>query len=97
MVRCEGKMTELKDLVYRAGSDRGLLDLVRPAGDGPFPVAVCLHGGGWREGDKDRVQGYVPFLADTNIAAVVPKLSCCNIRLLNRLKSALGCAREPAR
>ena len=30
-----------------------LLDLARPkAGTGPFPAVLCLHGGGWRAGDK---------------------------------------------
>ena len=35
---------------HRYGSHfHQLADLVLPAGDGPFPVAVVLHGGFWRE------------------------------------------------
>jgi acetyl esterase/lipase len=28
------------------------LDLHVPAGDGPFPVVLWIHGGGWRDGDR---------------------------------------------
>lgn len=29
-----------------------LLDVHVPAGDGPFPVVIWIHGGGWLEGDR---------------------------------------------
>ena len=40
-----------------AAADRGvrvrlLLDARVPAGTGPFPVAILVHGGGWSRGDK---------------------------------------------
>ncbi len=31
------------------------LDLRLPAGPGPHPVVLCIHGGGWRGGDRRRV------------------------------------------
>lgn len=40
-----------RDLAY--GHDAAqALDLYRPAGPGPHPLIVFVHGGGWRRGDK---------------------------------------------
>jgi len=43
-----------KNIVYGKGGDVDLmLDLARPAeGDGPFPLVVCIHGGGWHGGAR---------------------------------------------
>ena len=42
-----------RDLEYgRVGEERLLLDVHVPAGAGPFPVAILVHGGGWVGGDK---------------------------------------------
>ncbi|HWA87149.1 MAG TPA: alpha/beta hydrolase [Opitutus sp.] len=42
-----------RDIAYgRAGGERLLLDAHVPDGDGPFPVAILVHGGGWSSGDK---------------------------------------------
>jgi alpha-L-fucosidase 2 len=42
-----------RDLEYgQAGGERLLLDVSVPEGAGPFPVAILVHGGGWRRGDK---------------------------------------------
>lgn len=35
-----------------AGGEELLLDVHVPDGDGPFPVAIYVHGGGWMWGDK---------------------------------------------
>ncbi len=47
---------ELKpDIEYgRAGNKALLLDVSVPDGDGPFPVAIIIHGGGWSSGSKQR-------------------------------------------
>src|SRR4051812_49885655 len=38
-------------------------DLYLPAGSGPFPVIVNVHGGYWRRGSRDTVQYLGPFFA----------------------------------
>jgi arylformamidase len=40
------------------GSDKlQTLDLWRPAGAGPAPLILFVHGGGWKRGDKDNATG----------------------------------------
>jgi acetyl esterase/lipase len=42
-----------RDIVYsEAGGDTLRLDAAVPAGAGPFPIAILIHGGGWTGGDK---------------------------------------------
>lgn len=42
-----------KDLEYgRAAGESLKLDASVPDGSGPFPIAILVHGGGWRRGDK---------------------------------------------
>ncbi len=45
------------------------LDLFTPIGPGPFPVVLCFHGGAWRFGDKDDVEGFARKLAEHGYAA----------------------------
>lgn len=49
------------DITYTKAGDQELkLDLAEPAGgDGPFPAVVCIHGGGWKAGNK---RDYRPLL-----------------------------------
>lgn len=49
----EGTVNRRLDVVYGKGGDADLkLDVVSPAGKGPFPAVVVVHGGGWRAGSK---------------------------------------------
>lgn len=41
------------DIVYATQSPAQTLDIYLPDGDGPFPLVVNIHGGGFRMGDKD--------------------------------------------
>lgn len=42
-----------RDVEYGRASDTPLLlDASIPDGEGPFPIAVLIHGGGWDSGDK---------------------------------------------
>lgn len=59
-----------KDIVYgKAGDVELKLDFIRPEGDGPFPTVVCIHGGGWRAGNKTRWHGLMQGLAKEGFAA----------------------------
>lgn len=44
--------TVLKDLAY-GDHERQKLDLYIPKGDGPFPLVIWVHGGGWEAGSKE--------------------------------------------
>src|SRR5258707_14814600 len=38
-------------------------DLYLPAGAGPFPALVAVHGGGWQAGARNAFQFFGPYLA----------------------------------
>lgn len=44
-----------KDVAYASTSSTQKLDLYLPAGNGPFPVIINIHGGGFKLGDKGMV------------------------------------------
>lgn len=46
-----------KDLAYANLSQTQKLDLYLPAGDGPFPLVIMIHGGGFMYGDKSDGMG----------------------------------------
>jgi acetyl esterase/lipase len=49
----ESRAAKLTDIEYgRADGEKLLLDVSVPVGQGPFPVAILVHGGGWSSGDK---------------------------------------------
>jgi len=45
------------------------LTLTRPAGTGPFPAVIDLHGGGWAKGSTSECLARDEFLAQAGIAA----------------------------
>jgi acetyl esterase/lipase len=51
-----GPMTSLtpafKDVAYASASSAEKLDLYLPSGNGPFPLVIMIHGGGFMMGDK---------------------------------------------
>jgi acetyl esterase/lipase len=51
--------------------DRGLIDIYLPAGDGPHPFVLVVHGGGWRDGDRQAQQWVVGRLVPHGYAAVL--------------------------
>jgi acetyl esterase/lipase len=54
----------VKDIVYATHDGTALTgDLYLPAGRGPFPLIVNVHGGYWRRGSRDTFQYWGPYLA----------------------------------
>lgn len=53
------------DIVYRTVAKTEVkLDLCRPTeGKGPFPVVMCVHGGGWRMGNKRDLHSWLEALS----------------------------------
>lgn len=61
------------DLVYGQGGGEELkLDLARPPSHrkGPFPAVVCIHGGGWRLGQRQQLSKLTELLASRGFVAV---------------------------
>lgn len=58
-----------EDIEYLRHGDRAMtLRLFRPAGDGPFPVVVDLHGGAWTKGDLNECTERAEHLAKAGLA-----------------------------
>jgi len=59
------------DVLYGGGPTGALCnDLYLPAGPGPHPVLLCLHGGAWARGTHRQYQSWGPWLAARGYAAV---------------------------
>lgn len=69
----------VKDLVYRRDGDRKFLArLYQPAGTGPFPAVLQVHGGAWN--DKDRTDGQNAALDLAEAGIVVLSIDFRNAR-----------------
>ena len=60
-----------KDVTYASASPTQKLDLYLPACDGPFPVVIDVHGGGFMMGDKSNPAGTDELLANGYAVASV--------------------------
>jgi acetyl esterase/lipase len=60
-----------RDVAYGKGGDQELkLNLARPKdGAGPFPAVVCVHGGGWRAGNRKDLDKLIEALAERGFVA----------------------------
>ena len=63
-------ITYLEDVNYPDNKDK--LDLYSPAGDGPHPVMIFIHGGGLLQGSKDSYEFVGRYFAENGFVAVVP-------------------------
>jgi acetyl esterase/lipase len=60
-----------KGIEYSNPDDQHLqLDMARPAGEGPYPAIVCIHGGGFRAGTREGYDGLIQTLAQRGYVAV---------------------------
>lgn len=58
------------NLVYDRPDGQPLhLDFMAPPGDGPFPLVVCVHGGGWCRGSRTEFKDFQTNLARQGIAS----------------------------
>lgn len=55
-------------LAYGNDSPNQLVDLYRPAGNGPWPLVVSIHGGAFRMGDRTKDLRALPALLDRGYA-----------------------------
>ena len=63
----------IADLAYREVDGwRGTIDLYQPDVEGPHPVLLYLHGGGWRMGSKVSAALHAPHWLAMGLAVVAP-------------------------
>ena len=60
-----------KDVAYASASATQKLDIYLPAGNGPFPLIINVHGGGFMMGDKSNPPATDEFLANGYAVASV--------------------------
>ena len=67
----------IRDVEYaKVGDVRLSLDLYLPTdGNGPFPIIVAIHGGGWAAGRKEEAQGIRQVSRGYAVAAISYRLS----------------------
>jgi pectinesterase len=64
-------VTAREDVVYATAGETELrLDLYQPAGDGPFPAVLVVHGGGWDSGDRTMERPFAKRLAAAGFVTV---------------------------
>jgi len=70
--RDSAALTIERDVVYATAQGTPLLlDLAMPkTGNGPFPVVVFLHGGGWSEGNRQEMNHFIEGVAGLGYVGV---------------------------
>lgn len=59
------------DVPYGGGPQEDLcVDTYLPAGAGPHPALLCLHGGAWQHGSQRQYESWGPWLAERGYAVV---------------------------
>jgi len=92
-----------KDLAFANVEGKPLLlDLARPkTGAGPFPVVLCIHGGGWRMGEKSEFLGTVFSLAEQGYVTATVNYRLAPAKRfpsqIQDVKTAVRCLRSRAK
>lgn len=67
--RVDDSIVRQLDVEYSRPEGEALkLDFVRPVGDGPFPVVIAIHGGGWRQGARTEYKDFQTNMARIGVA-----------------------------
>jgi acetyl esterase/lipase len=60
-----------KDIEYSNPDDQHLqVDMARPNGEGTYPAVICIHGGGFRAGNRQGYDGLIKKLAKNGYVAM---------------------------
>src|SRR4051812_40675642 len=60
-----------KDIEYSNPDNQHLqVDMARPDSEGPYPAVICIHGGGFRAGNRQGYDGLIKKLAKNGYVAV---------------------------
>ncbi len=78
LVGAQSKLTIPDDVVFESAVEYSnpdnqhlQLDIARPkTGDGPFPAIICIHGGGFRAGNRNGYDGLILKLAQQGYVAM---------------------------
>jgi len=62
--------TVISDIIYDEDARRQTLDVHVPAGDGPFPTILAVHGGRFSMNGKDLYNHYADYFTDRGVAFV---------------------------
>lgn len=65
-------MVVLPDQPFPVSGGSLTFDFIRPDGDGPYPLVVFLHGGGWISGDKSMYRDEAVWLSQKGFACACP-------------------------
>jgi acetyl esterase/lipase len=65
-----GQISLQRDIAYETIDGKDIkLDVAVPAGPGPYPLILCVHGGAWRVGDKSKFTSLIEDLAHHDYVA----------------------------
>src|SRR6188472_3162172 len=71
VARAASEIVFEKDIEYSNPDDQHLqVDMARPDGEGPYPAVICIHGGGFRAGNRQSYDGLIKKLAQNGYVAM---------------------------